>query len=475
MRRLRLLVLTLGCGLFVSRSAGAQPPPPQSQDSIPQVFTLERALRYAADHYPSLRAAAEQVNAATAGVVVARSGYLPRLDSLWQSNRATANNIFGQILPQSVVPALSGPVLPSTSSQSVWGSVAGALFSWEPFDFGLRHATVAGADATVARARADQAITQLDVEGAAGAAFLAVAASERAVKAAQADLDRREVLARAARALADSQLRPGAEASRADAERAAADTRLIRARQQLAVAQAALARALGIAGTVAIDSSGVVAVPTPLDVTANAPNAHPLARARQAAVDAARAQETVLARTDLPRLYLQSSVYARGSGADPSGLLDGSIDGLALDRTNWAGGVQVVFPNLFDFPSLRARRAASAATTRAETARYDEAVLTITAEQQEARAMVDAARAIAANTPVQLAAAQQSEAQARARYQAGLTSIVEVAEAQNLLAQAEFQDEVARFDVWRALLAEAIARGDLAGFRRAARASAGVR
>ena len=210
-------------------------------------------------------------------------------------------------------------------------------------------------------------------------------------------------------------------------------------------------------------------------VTANAPNAHPLARARQAAVDAARAQETVLARTDLPRLYLQSSVYARGSGADPSGLLDGSIDGLALDRTNWAGGVQVVFPNLFDFPSLRARRAASAATTRAETARYDEAVLTITAEQQEARTMVDAARAIAANTPVQLAAAQQSEAQARARYQAGLTSIVEVAEAQNLLAQAEFQDEVARVDVWRALLAEASARGDLAGFRRAARASAGVR
>ena len=40
------------------------------------------------------------------------------------------------------------------------------------------------------------------------------------------------------------------------------------------------------------------------------------------------------------------------------------------------------------------------------------------------------------NTPVQLAAAQQSEAQASARYEAGLASIVEVADTQSLLAQA---------------------------------------
>ena len=59
---------------------------------------------------------------------------------------------------------------------------------------------------------------------------------------------------------------------------------------------------------------------------------------------------------------------------------------------------------------------------------------------------------------MQLAAAQQSEAQARARYQAGLASIVEVADAQSLLAQAEYQDQLARVDVWRALLAQAVAQ-----------------
>ena len=78
--------------------------------------------------------------------------------------------------------------------------------------------------------------------------------------------------------------------------------------------------------------------------------------------------------------------------------------------------------------------------------------------------MVQAARAVAANTPIQLAAAQQSEMQARARYEAGLATILELAEAQSLLAQAEVQDQLARVDVWRSLLAAAVAQGDLTPF-----------
>ena len=91
--------------------ASAQTP----QAPPPTVFTFAQAVRYALDRYPTVRAALEQINAATAGVTVAQSAYLPRLDSLWQSNRGTANNIFGQILPQSVIPAMSGPVLPAAS------------------------------------------------------------------------------------------------------------------------------------------------------------------------------------------------------------------------------------------------------------------------------------------------------------------------------------------------------------------------
>src|SRR4051812_45676147 len=466
--------LAIAVVLVPGLAASAQERQRQPQAPPPASVTLEQALQYAIDHYPTVRAALEHVNASTAGVSVAKSAYLPRLDSLWQSNRGTTNNIFGQVLPQSVIPAMSGPVLAS-SAGSVWGSATGALFSWEPFDFGLRQATVASAAAAVERARAGEALTRLDVQTAVGDAFLNIVGAQRAVAALEADLDRRDLLSRAAHTLVDNQLRPGAEASRSDAERAAAQTRLIQAQQAVTLGQIALARVLGVTtGAVTIDVATLIDHVPATAIPAGSAT-HPFTLLRQADVDVARSQENVLARTDLPRVYLQSSVFARGSGANPNGELDGGAAGLGLDRANWAAGVQIVFPNVFDFTSLRARKAAAAAATRSQTALFDEAVLTLTSQQQTAAAMLDAARAIAANTPLQLAAAQQTESQARARYQAGLASIVEVADAQSLLAQAEVQDQLARIDVWQALLAQAVGQGTLAPFLALVTPSSGVR
>src|ERR1700681_4409565 len=134
-RPVRVVSLLLS---VVTMPQGVWAQPPAGQTGPQQALTLGQAIQYAVDHYPTVRAALEQINASTASVSVAKSAYLPRLDSLWQSTRGTVNNISGQVLPQSVVPAMSGPVLASASSGSVWGSATGALFSWEPFDFGLR-------------------------------------------------------------------------------------------------------------------------------------------------------------------------------------------------------------------------------------------------------------------------------------------------------------------------------------------------
>ena len=53
---------------------------------------------------------------------------------------------------------------------------------------------------------------------------------------------------------------------------------------------------------------------------------------------------------------------------------------------------------------------------------------------------------------------------ARARYDSGLATITEVADATRVLAQAEADDAIARLGVWRALLAVAQVHGDLTPF-----------
>src|SRR5437764_3480354 len=173
-------------------------------------LTIDTAIDFGLNHYPAVRASFERAGAAKEGVALSRTTYLPRADLLWQSNRATRNNIFGQLLPQPIISPISGPVLPSTSNDSVWGSAAGALFSWEPFDFGYRRATVQSAQAAEGRATAEVKLTRLDVAAATANAFLTLLAAEQRVRAANADVERRQVLAKSIHTLVDNQLRPGA-------------------------------------------------------------------------------------------------------------------------------------------------------------------------------------------------------------------------------------------------------------------------
>lgn len=134
-------------GNLVVLMAFAQVTVAQSTDAGRKVFTLEEAINFALQNYPAVRAAMERTSAAESGMGLARTNYLPRADVLWQGNRASRNNILGLLLPNSTIPSVSGPVLPTTSGRGAWGSAAGLLFSWEAFDFGRR-----GADVNAARA-----------------------------------------------------------------------------------------------------------------------------------------------------------------------------------------------------------------------------------------------------------------------------------------------------------------------------------
>src|SRR3954464_5833419 len=86
MKRSRLAVV-LGCVVAISTTARAQV---GSSQTAPTMLTLEEALQYALDHYPSVRAALEQVNASTANVCLAKSASLPRFLPFCQTNRASA-------------------------------------------------------------------------------------------------------------------------------------------------------------------------------------------------------------------------------------------------------------------------------------------------------------------------------------------------------------------------------------------------
>ena len=433
---------------------------PQPRGSLTIVQAVEAALR----NYPSIQVSQEEINAAAAAIQQARTAYLPRLDVLAQANRATRNNVFGLMLPQSVIPSISGPVLGTNNLGTAWGSAAGGLVSWEPFDFGLRKASVAAAAAEQQHAQATLRRTQYDVAVASADSFVTLVAAQETVEAAQAGVDRAQTVLQTITGLVNAELRSGADASRAQAELAAARTLTIQASQAVEIARANLGRFIGM--DVARSTTSAARLlelppgqpPAPMDAARN-----PLAAEQSAAIEQLRAQLRTLERTYFPRFFLQGSAYARGTGAELNGSRLGGLNGLAPNFQDYALGLTVTFP-VMDRASIRAREAEQSATVRAETARYRQIATDLTAQWNAAVAALNGARQVAANTPIQIVAARAAATQAGARYQSGLGNIDEVAEAQRLLTQAEIDDALARLGVWRALLGVATAAGDIQPF-----------
>jgi hypothetical protein len=92
-----------------------------AQQGSARPLTIEEAVQRALDRYPSVKVSSAAVNAAAAGIRIARTAYLPKLDATAGINRATRNNVFGLLFPSQIIAPISGPVLGTNDLDTAWG------------------------------------------------------------------------------------------------------------------------------------------------------------------------------------------------------------------------------------------------------------------------------------------------------------------------------------------------------------------
>ena len=449
--------LSLLAAVTLTRGARAEDPPPLR-------VTLDEAVAAALANHPRLRAARANESVAEARIEEAHTVNLPDLGVSAQINRSTGNTVPGAFFPTTGFAPIAGPTRGRAFDEGVWQTGASLWATWDVMSLARQAAAVDTALATRHEAQAATDARRLDVAYATADAFVAVLAAREIVKSGKASVDRARVFSTVVKTQVDKALRPGADAARVDSELAVAETQLARAEQAEAVRAAQLAEAMGNAGR-AVDPvpGGLLDGPAGETPRAIVVDSHPLVKESAAAIDRARAQRAAVDVEFLPRVDLVAAVWLRGSG-----LFGSPGAGLVPDVPNWAAGAVATW-SVFDIPGLRARARAAAATESVAAARKDESILAVEGQLTGASALLVGARRIAQLTPAALTAAHAAETQATARYQAGLSQVTDVADAQRLLAQAEVDDALARLDVRRAALLLARAAGDLRPFLASAR------
>lgn len=442
------MVPLLGIGLWA-----------QGQTS-PAPLDLAQAVTMAWNRYPGMAAAQQGAVAAGATAELARTALWPTAGVAAQWDRATDNATLGLSFA-SPLPGISGTVpVADYSQRSVWTSAAGLYFSWEVADFGRRAANIRYFR-ELANASRDQAeVVRLQVGAHAADAYLNLLAAEQQLRVSTADVGRWQNLARIVDALVGQQLRPGADSSRAQAELAAARIRASNAARDLGLAQAALGEALGLRPGEALPALAALPAGLPEAPAASAVTP-PQLRVRMDAVAAAMAQQKEIARSALPRWNLLATGFGRGTGVLAAGKFAPGTAGLAPTASaNWAAGVGMDF----SFTRWRAQRIQTGiakAQAAQERARQQQVEAGLAMARQKASADWNAARTVAQESPIGLAAAKAGEAQARVRYQTGLASLVDLANAEQLLTQADSDNALGQLQVWRALVETAFAAGDL--------------
>jgi outer membrane protein TolC len=428
-------------------------------------MAIDQVVAQALAKHPRITAARSNAEGASARVDEARTAELPDLGVSAQINRSTGNTVPGAFFYQQGFVPISGAPRGKQFDEGVWQSGLSLWGSYDVLAFVRQAAIVDVQLAAFEEADAATAATRLDVAYRAADAFLQLIEAQETVRAARASVERAKVLVTITKTLVNQALRPGADAARSEAELANAETQVARAEQAIEVRRAQLAEAMGDASLRVEASPG--ALLGPVDDIAVQPASlsptHPdLVRSNAAVAHTLQGRHATEVEY-LPRLDLVAAIWVRGSG-----LYGSPADGIGPDIPNWAAGAAITWPFL-DIPTVQARIRAASATYAAALAQRDETQLAIEGQLATASATVQGALRVAKQTAPALAAASAAEQQATARFRTGLSQVVDVADAQRLLAQVDVEDVVARLEVRRALLLLARATGDLSPFLARAR------
>lgn len=400
--------------LLIAAGAAAQSPQP---------ITLADAQRLALENHPALAAARLGARALAERVPQAAAARLP----------VAAAAVTGAGAPEGdriAAGAINNPVVYSRLAMGVSVSQLVA-------DFGRTDSLVASAKLTAeaeeARVRATRADILINVQR----AYFSLLRARAVVGIARATVDARQLLVDQVAALVRSQLKSGLDLGFANSNLAEAKLLLVAAENEFSAAEAQLSEAIGYTGVRDFDPAEV---PLPSDAGLDRDGLTRQALRDRPELAASRLDSDAARRAALAENALK---YPTVSAIAAAGVAPVHVKNISTEYV--AGGVSVTLPFLNGGLFKARQREAEA---RAGQSQRRVQVLENAVAREVAVALLDVttAKQRIEVTGQWIAQAAQALELAQSRYELGLSSIVELSQAQLARTNAEIQQTTARYD-----------------------------
>jgi len=428
-----------------------------AQQSPPSV-TLKEILNMVDQRAPQLATDSAAIMIRQAQAVEVHNNWLPNLWLNYQADIGTSNNVIGPYFGYGLVPSSSSGVHNTNVTTAASTNLGIASLDWDVYNFGAYKAAnnVANSDVTVEQNKF--AKSKYDLEAYTISNYLQLLRLQDFVTIQYRDILRTQEILNSIRSLTTSGVKAGVDTSIAEAELSKARLNFIEVTNQLKQVQLQISAVSGAPYQSIIPDSTVemalinqpAAYLFPQD-TIN----HPLINFYRSVYQNSRQREQLVKKQYNPKILMEAAAWGRGSSITPNDQYNSLSTGYGFQRSDFLVGLGISY-NLFDLRRKQLKLRTQKANTDYDEKQLQEERILLSNSADQATVEMQTAINRLKEIPNQLNAAYASYRRQLSLYKNGLSDIIELDAALNILYRAETDYMQAKYDYSNALFQKAI-------------------
>ncbi|HTH83039.1 MAG TPA: TolC family protein [Mucilaginibacter sp.] len=437
--------------LMMAMTASAQ----QSSNPVTLNYLLNRVNQKA----PTLLTDSAAISIKQAQAAEVRDNWLPNLKLNYQADIGSSNNTVGPYFGFGIIPSSSGGIHTTNTTTAATDNLGIAAFDWEVYNFGAYGAQnkVANSDVTVEQsqfARSKYGLQAYTISN-----YLQLLRLQDYLTIQLRNIQRNQEIRRSIESLAKSGVRAGVDTSIAEAELSKARLNYIELNNQLKQVQLQLSAISGLPYQAIVpDTTAEMKLLSQTSVLqALVPDTtnHPLINYYKSVYQNSLQRENLVKKSYNPKILLEAAAWGRGSSIDAANNYNALSSGFNFDRSNYLVGVGLSY-NLFDLRRRQLKLRTQQTATDYALKKLDEQKTLLAASASQADVELTTALQRLQEIPNQLRAATAGYRQKLSLYRSGLTDIIELNAALNILYRAETDYVQAKYAYSNALFQKAV-------------------